>query len=302
MSLSEKALLLTVDFSIPSGRKVDKQVSNDIADQYNIEGGRKSSGNFNKITIDSKYLKEPQNIKRKVINAFDNMTLPWLNNGIKVNLLPNTQLMAFSKVWRDARREMDQYIWKLENGLYDEMMQDSKDRLNGQSSDDGGLFSEWDYPPVEAFVSKFKMQQWVRPVPDADSLDLRVAVGEAEAERIKEDIKDSIAQQFEKSKEYLCNRIVENVEHMKKVLSGKNKNGNPVIHDTLMEKMEQLVNILPELNFADDQEIEDIRRRIRDELLEDVDVLRKDAGARDDVLSSTDDILNRMEKIYGMAK
>jgi hypothetical protein len=63
-----------------------------------------------------------------------------------------------------------------------------------------------------------------------------------------------------------------------------------------------MVNILPELNFADDQEIEDIRRRIRDELLEDVDVLRKDAGARDDVLSSTDDILNRMEKIYGMAK
>jgi len=30
--------------------------------------------------------------------------------------------------------------------------------------------------------------------------------------------------------------------------------------------------------------------------------LRKDADARDDVLSSTDDILNRMEKIYGMAK
>ena len=57
MSLSNKALLLTVDFSIPSGRKVDKQVSNDIADQYNIDGGRRSSGNFNKITIDSKYLK-----------------------------------------------------------------------------------------------------------------------------------------------------------------------------------------------------------------------------------------------------
>jgi len=64
--------------------------------------------------------------------------------------------------------------------------------------------------------------------------------------------------------------------------------------------MEQLVNILPELNFAEDQEIEDIRRRIRDELLEDVDVLRKDTDVRKDVLTSTDDILNRMEKIYGV--
>ena len=300
MSLSNKALLLTVDFSIPSGRKVDKQVSNDIADQYNIEGGRRSSGNFNKITIDSKYLKEPQNIKRKVTKAFDNMTLPWLNDDIKVNLLPNTRFLEFSKVWREAKTEMNQYLWKLENGLYDEMMQESRDRLSGQSTEEGGLFSEWDYPPVEDFVSKFKMEQYVRPVPDADSLDLRVAVGEEEANRIKADIQKSIEKQFEESRKALCDRIVGSVEHVKKVLSSKNKNGNPTIHDTLMEKMEQLVNILPELNFAEDQEIEDIRRRIKDELLEDVDVLRKDNDIREDVLTSTDDILNRMEKIYGV--
>ena len=300
MSLSEKALLLTVDFSIPSGRKVDKQVSNDIADQYNIEGGRRSSGNFNKITIDSKYLKEPQNIKRKVIHAFESMTLPWINNDIKVNLLPNTRLLEFSKVWRESKTEMNQYLWNLRNGLYDEMMQESRDRLNGQSSEEGGLFNKWDYPPVEDFASKFKMEYYVRPVPDADNLDLRVSVGESEAERIKTEIKESIEEQFEESRKALCDRIVVSVEHVKRVLSSKNKNGNPTIHDTLMEKMEQLVNILPELNFAEDQEIEDIRRRIRDELLEDVDVLRKDTDVRKDVLTSTDDILNRMEKIYGV--
>ena len=300
MSLSEKALLLTVDFSIPSGRKVDKQVSNDIADQYNIEGGRRSSGNFNKITIDSKYLKEPQNIKRKVIHAFESMTLPWINNDIKVNLLPNTRLLEFSKVWRESKTEMNQYLWNLRNGLYDEMMQESRDRLNGQSSEEGGLFNKWDYPPVEDFASKFKMEYYVRPVPDADNLDLRVSVGESEAERIKTEIKESIEEQFEESRKALCDRIVDSVEHVKRVLSSKNKNGNPTIHDTLMEKMEQLVNILPELNFAEDQEIEDIRRRIRDELLEDVDVLRKDTDIREDVLTSTNDILNRMEKIYGV--
>ena len=300
MSLSEKALLLTVDFSIPSGRKVDKQVSNDIADQYNIEGGRRSSGNFNKITIDSKYLKEPQNIKRKVIHAFESMTLPWINNDIKVNLLPNTRLLEFSKVWRESKTEMNQYLWNLRNGLYDEMMQESRDRLNGQSSEEGGLFNKWDYPPVEDFASKFEMEYYVRPVPDADNLDLRVAVGEEEANRIKTDIQKSIEKQFEESRKALCDRIVDSVEHVKRVLSSKNKNGNPTIHDTLMEKMEQLVNILPELNFAEDQEIEDIRRRIRDELLEDVDVLRKDTDIREDVLTSTNDILNRMEKIYGV--
>jgi len=144
------------------------------------------------------------------------------------------------------------------------------------------------------------MEYYVRPVPDADNLDLRVAVGEEEANRIKTEIKESIEEQFEKSRKALCDRIVDSVEHVKRVLSSKNKNGNPTIHDTLMEKMEQLVNILPELNFAEDEEIEDIRRRIRDELLEDVDVLRKDVDVREDVLTSTDDILTRMEKIYGI--
>ena len=64
--------------------------------------------------------------------------------------------------------------------------------------------------------------------------------------------------------------------------------------------MEQLVDILPDLNFADDHDIEDIRRWNRDDLIEDVDTLRNDAEVREDVLNSTDDILNRMEKIYGV--
>ena len=224
------------------------------------------------------------------------MTLPWLNNGIKVNLLPNTQFMAFSKVWRESKREMDQYIWKLENGLYDEMMQESKDRLGGQSSDDGGLFSEWDYPPVDDFVSKFKMEHYVRPVPDADNLDLRVAVGEEEANRIKVDIQKSIEKQFEESRKVLCDRIVDALKHMSSVLS-KDK---PVIHETLMEKMCDLIDILPELNFSEDQELDDIRCQMKGELIEDVQTLRDDEVARQDVLDSTNDILNRMEKIYGV--
>lgn len=291
MKLKDKALLLSIDFSMPSGRKVDKKVSNDIADQYNIAGGRRSAGNFNKILIDSKYLKEPLRIKREVTNVFEKMTLPWLNDGIAINLLPNSRFLEFSKVWRDAKTEMDQYLLNLERGLYDEMMKDGEDRLNGESS---GLFSEYDYPPVESFVSKFKMEHFVRPVPDSDDLDLRIAVGASEAERIKNEVSDSIDKQFEESRKALCDRITEAVKHMNSVLS-KDK---PVIHETLMEKMSELVDILPELNFSEDQELDGIRRLIKDELIEDVQTLRDDATIQKDVLDSTNDILSKMEKIY----
>jgi len=293
MSLSNKALLLSVDFSIPSGKKIDKKVSNDIAEQYGIDGGRRSSGSFNKNLIDAKYLKEPLNIKRNVTKAFDNMTLPWLNDGIKVNLLPNSRFLEFSKVWRESKRQMDQYIWKLENGLYDEMMQDGETRLNGVQE---GLFSEWDYPPVETFVTKFKMEHFIRPVPNADDLDLRVAVGEEQAEIIKKEVKESVDKQYEESRKALCDRIIKAVNHMKSVLSAE----KPIIHETMMEKMNDLVDILPELNFSEDEGLDEIRKMIKDELIEDVQTLRDDEVIQKGVLDSTSSILNKMEKIYGL--
>jgi len=293
MSLSNKALLLSVDFSIPSGKKIDKKVSNDIAEQYGIDGGRRSSGSFNKNLIDAKYLKEPLNIKRNVTKAFDNMTLPWLNDGIKVNLLPNSRFLEFSKVWRESKRQMDQYIWKLENGLYDEMMQDGETRLNGVQE---GLFSEWDYPPVETFVTKFKMEHFIRPVPNADDLDLRVAVGEEKAEIIKKEVKESVDKQYEESRKALCDRIIKAVNHMKSVLSAE----KPIIHETMMEKMNDLVDILPELNFSEDEGLDEIRKLIKDELIEDVQTLRDDEVIQKGVLDSTSSILNKMEKIYGL--
>jgi len=298
MSLSEKALLLSVDFSIPSGRKVDKEVSNNIADQHGIGGGRRSSGNFNKILIDPKYLKEPHTIKRNVLFAFENMTLPWVNDGIKMNLLPNKRLFEFSEVWRECKSEWDQYILNLERGLYDEMMQDGESRLNGKSSEGDGLFSEWDYPPVYSFVSKFRMEYFVRPVPDADNMDLRVSLGNEEADRIKREVKESVKAQFEETQNSLYNRILEAVKHMSRVLS-KDK---PVIHETLLDKIGDLVDILPELNFAEDEEIDKIRYRIKAELCEDVKTLRENEEVRGDVLNSTYDIIDTMEKIYATRK
>mgnify|MGYP003134597401 CR=1 FL=1 len=293
MSLDKKALLLSVDFSIPSGKKINKKVSNDIADQYGVDGGRKSSGSFYTNLIDSKYFKEPLNIKRNVTKAFDNMTLPWLNDGIKVNLLPNSRFLEFSKVWRESKRQMDQYIWKLENGLYDEMMQDGEIRLNGVQE---GLFNEWDYPPVETFVTKFKMEHFIRPVPNADDLDLRVAVGEEKAEIIKKEVKESVDKQYEESRKALCDRIIKAVNHMKSVLSAE----KPIIHETMMEKMNDLVDILPELNFSEDEGLDEIRKLIKDELIEDVQTLRDDEVIQKVVLDSTSSILNKMEKIYGL--
>ena len=53
MSLEDKAVLLCVDFSIPSGTKSDRRQSEKVASDNNVLGGRKSAGNYQKIIIDT---------------------------------------------------------------------------------------------------------------------------------------------------------------------------------------------------------------------------------------------------------
>ena len=69
MSLSKKGMLLSVSMSIPSGRKVDRGISEKVASDYNVKGGSRDSGNFNKITISSKYLQPFRNIKSNMVES-----------------------------------------------------------------------------------------------------------------------------------------------------------------------------------------------------------------------------------------
>jgi hypothetical protein len=62
--------------------------------------------------------------------------------------------------------------------------------------------------------------------------------------------------------------------------------------------MEDLVDILPELNFSDDEDLDNVRDIIKEELVEDVQTLRDDKLIQKDVLNSTESILSKMEKIY----
>jgi hypothetical protein len=59
-----------------------------------------------------------------------------------------------------------------------------------------------------------------------------------------------------------------------------------------------MVDILPELNFSDDEDLDNVRDIIKEELVEDVQTLRDDKLIQKDVLNSTESILSKMEKIY----
>ena len=307
MKLENKAMLFKVDFSITSGRKVDKEVSSKIADDYNVSGGSQASGNFNKITIAQKYIKPFQDIKRRVEQAVKQNTLPYLHDSDNTYLLPNNRIMNISKIWRDAEREWETAKDELVDGKYHEALQEAKKRLN----DSGGMFRYDDYPDVEDFVAKFKMKKFLRPVPSAHGLEMLTGLSEIEAKRIKDEVEQSMNESLESSVESLYNKIKDEMNGLISVLD----KDNPRICETRVDGLNHLIRIIDCLNFTNDDKLKDIQQYMKDNLLFVPASLRGNKPAQtrainharkvlqmifvNDVADNQEEPLTAMEKLYG---
>ncbi len=302
MTLQSKAVLIKVDFSIPSGRKVDKDISNKVADDYNVSGGRRSSGNFNKITVANKYLKPLMDIKRRVEHEIKRNTLPYLHESDNTYILPNSKLLDVTKSLRLAESEWDQAKNDLMNGQYEAAMDEAKQRLN----ETGGMFKRSDYPSVDEFVNKIQMRTFIRPVPDVHGLELLTSVSEIESERIKREVKQSMEESMEASKSCLYDKIRTEMDELVDILS----KDSPRICESRIEGLIQTIRIIRELNFTKDPLLEDARNYMVDNLMLSTHTLRGNTGLQSDVISHAlhvKDILDGrhiqqpdvMEKIYG---
>ena len=290
MSLNEKCMLASLDIGIPSGRKIDKDVSNKVAQEYGIDS-RLECGNFNKIIIDSKYLKNLQAVKRHADKAFEELTLPWITGQVEFRLIPNKRYLEWTSQYRKFKSDFEKE--KSFVGIeYESMIDEAKDRLRQT----GGLFRRSDYPTADRFLSKIRMEHHVRPVPDSHNLDLRVAVGDEEAQRIRDEVVESMQSELQRTNRAVYDRVHDAVAHMNSVLS----NEKPKIHETLTEKMKRLVDILPDLNLNDDENLEEIRQEIIKELLSTTAIgLRNSESKRKEVVEAGESIIKKMEKIYG---
>jgi len=309
MTLQTKAVLLHATFSIPSGRKVDKAISDKVADDYSVSGGRAQSGNFNKIAIAISYLRPFMDVKRTVEREIESMTLPYLHENDKMYILPNGKIMDFAKVWRKAASDWGSNINELRFGKYKEAIDEARKRLNDQ----GGMFKETDYPDAEDFASKFKMEKFMRPIPDVHGMGFLTSLSQLEAEGIRKEMKESMEESMETAKECLFSRIYKQMDELRNILGGE----NPRIFEARMDGVKQLIESIEDLNFTDDERLEDIRTIMRDELYLNADQLRGDGVRQDEAIASANKVIkkvggydigglsaygehdNVMEKIYG---
>jgi hypothetical protein len=142
----------------------------------------------------------------------------------------------------------------------------------------GSLYREEDYPHEKDITAKFKMDMAVFPVP---SNDFRVSIGSDELSRIQRDVETRVAQASSAAMRDVWQRLYDRVEHlvekMVKVDDPKSR-----FHESSIEHVQSLCELLPRLNFNDDPNLETMRNEVEQKLAN----LNKDAIVGNDTFRS----------------
>ena len=257
-------------------RKHDKRATQDVAQKYQVQG---EAGRYNKVLIAKEELKEIQKIHSKArIFHYEN-TLPWSDDGNRILTADN--YFTYSSELQKLKAQFEGHVV--------EFCQEYQRLVSNQVSRLNGLYDLNDYPDQSMIRNKFDFNVVITPLPDSN--DFRVKMQEEEIIRIQQEISEREKQLLIRAMKECWSRLYEVVKHMSDKLSDKES----TFRDSLVGNIISLVQLLPKLNIANDQELESMRRQIETGLTTaSPDELRNSRHTRKKVAQEASSILETM--------
>ena len=246
MNLSDRALLVQLNISQWTARKYDKKATQDVAAQHGVNA---SVGRYNKSLLPlNDYLANVHQKAGYIRNKYYENTLPWGIEGTQ--MLPTANYLNFITDFRKEKAEWETLV-SLFTSNYSLLKADAKRFL-------GSLYREEDYPHESDIASKFKMDMAVFPVP---SNDFRVQIGTEELTRIQQDVEARVQNASASAMKDVWQRLYDKVQHLVERLV-KIDDPKSRFHETTLEHLTNLCELLPRLNFNDDPNLEAMRQEV----------------------------------------
>ena len=293
MSLSKKAVLFNVTFSLPSGTKVDKKESSKVATNHLVPGGRRSAGSYQKIIIDPSLFKDVKKIKRDVEGYFNVISIAYAHDKMPV-IVPNGKILEATAFIREHKRLFDNEISAIKSA-YDAKKEEAKTRLLT-------LYNEDDYLDHDDFISRFSFNYWMRPIPELDSMDLRWTVSAEKEQHIKESMQKEIEENLSDSMGQALRMMSDHIKHMRDIVSAD----KPRIHDSMIEKIHELAESMPGIVGLNHDPDSSVTKTI-EEICHDLSNIRAgnlrgkgmwEADNRDVVADQSTEMINKLENLY----
>jgi hypothetical protein len=279
-AITQKAMLARLHISQWSARKNDKKVTEKVERDFEAVG----SGRFNKILVAEEAVREVSKTANAARTFHYENTLPWGDDGSRI--LPAKNYMAYTGEMRSLKSAFESSV-QVFLGSYQALVADSKERLKG-------MFNEKDYPEISKISEKYAFDVEIDPLPD--EADFRVTLQEEEVEAIRRDIKKRSDIAYEEAMKDLWQRLYKGVSHMAEKL----KDADGVFRNSLVNNLCDLCSILPRLNLSNSKELEEMRRKVEEELCRfDPEILRTDKVRRSEVAGQAASILDAMKGYMG---
>jgi len=210
-------------------------------------------------------------------------TLPWGIEGTM--MLPSANYLNFMTEFRKEKADWESLVDTFYHE-YPRLHADAQRFL-------GNLYNRNDYPALHDIQRKFKMDMAVFPVP---SNDFRVSIGDAELERIQQDVEARVENSAQQAMKEAWQRLYDRVKHMAEKLADP----KAVFRDTLVENTKEVCSILSRLNFADDPDLETMRQQVEGSLANNhPESLRNDPDLRKNKAEEAKAIMDKMGAFMG---
>jgi hypothetical protein len=284
MKLNDRALLVQLSISTWSANRLDKEISTET---NAMKGVQRGAGRYHKSLLPACDLLDAIKSKASLIRTkfYDN-TLPWGVKGIQI--LPSANYLAFMTEFRKERAEYERLVNQFVPA-YPQLVLDAKQFL-------GSAYKPADYPDADTINDKFKMDMQVMPVPNDD---FRVNIADSELERIQEEVQARVNQAAQTAMQDVWQRLYDKVKH----LADKLADPASRVHESTVQHVVDMCELLPRLNFNDDPNLEAMRREVEAKLTGySKDTLVGDVKLRQTKADEAADIAARMAAFMGGLK
>jgi hypothetical protein len=278
MSLSSKGLLVIMNVSQWTARKLDRRAASTVS---SVHAADRAAGNYSKKLLPgATELERVSHLARALRGFLYDETLPWLSDGTRI--IASKNYLSFAREFSLRKREFETAVAEF-IAAYPQLRLDAQSRL-------GDLFSPSDYPSEDYLRQAFRCEINYLPLPDVG--DFRTDLSEEDRAAFEMKMKET---------ESVAMRDV--WERLHKVVSKAAQTltePEAKFKDTLIGNINEICAALPRLNITDDPKLEEMRVSV-ERIVAGVspDVCRDNLSERQKTASALRAQLNQLDGIMG---
>jgi len=290
-TIASRAMLCSVNVRQWTARKIDKKATREVTE---ANGASYDAARVNKLLVAKESLAEMVAIAGAARAAHLAMTLPWLDDGTRI--LPAMVFQRHTTTMRNYRERFEASVSAF-CAAYPALVADAPRSLQG-------LYNPADYPSVDNIRARFGFRVSFSPLPDSN--DFRVDMDSDVVAQIRADMERERADVLGSTVTLTAERMRETLESMVTRLSGyrtREETGGRAegaFHESVVNSVRELVELLPAFNLTDDSRITDLTERMKAELCgHSAAELKESADLRKDTIKAADDILAKVGSFFG---